>query len=65
MMKRLACMVVSVLLAAVPVFAPTGSAEQEKLPVTSLDRLSQPGISIAVGLNTPAEASLKEDYPQA
>ncbi len=65
MMKRLACMVLSVLLAALPVFAPAGSAEQEKLPVTSLDRLSQSGISIAVGLNTPAEASLKEDYPQA
>ena len=40
-------------------------AEQEKLPVTSLDRLAQPGISIAVGLDTPAEASLKQDYPEA
>ena len=65
MIKRLACMVVSVLLAAAPVPAPAGSAEQNKLPVTSLDRLSQPGISIAVGLNTPAEESLKQDYPQA
>ncbi|MCR5567078.1 MAG: transporter substrate-binding domain-containing protein [Clostridiales bacterium] len=65
MMKRLACMVVSVLLAAAPFLAPAGSAEQGKLPVTSLDLLAQPGISIAVGLNTPAEASLKQDYPQA
>ena len=58
-------MVVSVFLAAVPVLAPAGSAEQEKLPITSLARLAQPGISIAVGLNTPAEATLKQDYPQA
>ena len=64
-MKRLVCLIVSVLLAAVPVFAPAGSAEQEKLPVTSLDRLAQPGISIAVGLDTPAEISLKQNYPEA
>ena len=44
---------------------PAGLAEQEKLPVTSLDMLAQPGISIAVGLDTPAESALKEDYPQA
>jgi len=44
---------------------PAGLAEQEKLPVTSLDMLSQPGIVIAVGLDTPAEASLKKDYPNA
>ena len=42
-----------------------GLAEQEKLPVTSLDRLAQPGIRIAVGLDTPAESALKRDYPQA
>ena len=35
-----------------------GLAEQEKLPVTSLDRLAQPGIRIAVGLYTPAESAL-------
>lgn len=44
---------------------PTGLAEQEKLPVTSLDMLAQPGISIAVGIDTPAKAALKRDYPQA
>ena len=44
---------------------PTGLAEQEKLPVTSLDMLGQPGITIAVGIDTPAESALKEDYPQA
>ena len=65
MNKRLVCMVLSVLLAAMPVLLPAGSAEQEKLPVTSLDRLAQPGISIAVGLNTPAEVSLRQDYPEA
>ena len=42
-----------------------GSAGAEKLPVTSLDRLGQSGISIAVGLDTPAETSLKQDYPEA
>ena len=31
----------------------TAFAEQEKLPVTSLDQLAQPGISIAVGLSKP------------
>ena len=65
MMKRLACAVLSVFLAAAPVILPAGSAEQEKLPVTSLDRLGQPGISIAVGLDTPAEAALRQDYPEA
>ena len=65
MMKRLACAVLSVFLAAAPMILPAGSAEQEKLPVTSLDRLGQPGISIAVGLDTPAEAALRQDYPEA
>ena len=58
-------MVVSMFLAAAPVLAEGGSGEQEKLPITSLDRLSQPDISIAVGLDTPAEKTLKQDYPQA
>ena len=43
----------------------TGLAEQEKLPVTSLDKLAQPGIIIAVGLDTPAGYALRQDYPQA
>ena len=43
----------------------TGLAAQEKLPVTSLDMLAQPGIIIAVGVDTPAEDALRRDYPQA
>ena len=43
----------------------TGLAEQDKLPVTSLDMLAQPGIIIAVGVDTPAEYALQQDYPQA
>ncbi|MBQ8953269.1 MAG: transporter substrate-binding domain-containing protein, partial [Clostridia bacterium] len=33
--------------------------------MTSLEMLAQPGISIAVGIDTPAESALKQDYPQA
>ena len=65
MIKRLAYMVVSVLLAAAPVLAAAETGEQEKLPITSLDRLSQPEIIIATGLDVPAEETLKQDYPQA
>ena len=62
MKKRFVCMVLGLLL----IFAAAlGLAEGQKLPVTSLDRLGQPGIIIAVGLDTPAEASLAQDYPEA
>ena len=35
------------------------------LPVTALDQLARPGTVIAVGLDTPAERSLRKDYPAA
>ncbi|MBQ9612387.1 MAG: transporter substrate-binding domain-containing protein [Lachnospiraceae bacterium] len=37
----------------------------KKQPITSLNRLAQPGVTIAVSQDTPAEASLKQDYPGA
>ena len=36
-----------------------------KQPITAFDQLAQPGTTIAVGLDTPAEQSLAEDYPSA
>ena len=36
-----------------------------KQPITTFDQLAQPGTTIAVGLDTPAEQSLAEDYPSA
>ncbi len=42
----------------------TGLAEQEKLPVTSLDMLAQPGIIIAVGLDTPANTLCSRTIPR-
>ena len=36
-----------------------------KPPITSLDQLAQPGTTIAVGLDTPVEATLARDYPNA
>ena len=38
---------------------------QEKQPVTSLAMLAQPGVNIAVALDTPAEEALARDYPEA
>ncbi len=40
-------------------------ADQEKQPITSLSMLAQPGVNIAVGLDTPAEGALARDYPDA
>ena len=37
----------------------SGFVKPEKQPITSLDLLAQPGVRIAVGLDTPAEASLR------
>ena len=65
MKKRIAFILISMLLIGLFIPQLTAFAEQEKLSVTSLDQLAQPGISIAVGLNTPAEVSLKQDYPKA
>ena len=65
MMKRFGTIIAGALLVWMLWLLPAGIAEQEKLPVTSLDMLAQPGISIAVGLDTPAESALKRDYPQA
>ena len=65
MRKWIFSVVISMLLTGVSGLGLTVSAKQEKLPVTSLDRLSQPGISIAVAVDTPAESSLKQDYPGA
>ncbi|MBQ9661795.1 MAG: transporter substrate-binding domain-containing protein [Oscillospiraceae bacterium] len=64
-MKRFGSIVASMLLIGILALSQPGYAAQEKLPVTSLARLAQPGISIAVGLNTPAETSLRQDYPEA
>ena len=44
--------------------ADSGDA-QTKSPITSFRQLAQPGIKIAVGLNTPAEETLHQDYPEA
>ena len=41
------------------------TAQQEDSSITSLRQLARPGIKIAVGLNTPAEQTLKQDYPEA
>ena len=43
----------------------SGVAMGEKLPITSYDRLAQPGVTIAVGLDTPQEPQIKRDYPEA
>ena len=63
MKRRLSLIIVAVLL--VCALALSGHAERSKTPITSLDDLAQPGIIIAVGLDTPAEASLQKDYPGA
>ena len=34
-------------------------------PITSLSQLSRPGIRIAMKLDTPAEQTLRQDYPEA
>ena len=36
-----------------------------KQPITAFDQLAQPGTTIGVDLDTPAEKSLSEDYPSA
>ena len=65
MKRRLALIMMAALLVSALGLHLTTFAEQAKLPVTSLDRLAQPGITIAVGIDTPAEESLKRDYPEA
>lgn len=42
-----------------------GQGSIEKQPITSLSMLAQPGVNIAVGLDTPAEEALARDYPNA
>jgi len=43
-----------------------GAAKAEsESSITSLGQLAQPGIRIAIGLNTPAEQTLRQDYPEA
>ena len=65
MRKRFALTALAALLAAVLFLSGIGFAEQRKQPITSLDKLAQPGVRIAVGIDTPAERSLRNDYPQA
>ena len=43
----------------------SGSANPETQPITSLDQLAQPGITIGVGVDTPVESLLAEDCPDA
>ena len=47
----------------------SGSAAQTQLnaesSITSFRQLAKPGIKIAVALNTPAEQTLRQDYPEA
>ena len=45
---------VQVMLLVMAVLLLSGSAKQEKQPITSLDLLAQPGVRIAVGLDVPA-----------
>ena len=40
-------------------------AQQAESSITSLRQLAKPGARIAVALNTPAEQTLKQDYPEA
>ncbi len=63
--KLLIWLSVLLLLLCFPVSAdPAGNAPDESA-ITSFSQLAQPGIRIAVGLNTPAEVTLKQDYPEA
>ena len=41
-----------------------GSAQADS-SITSFAQLAEPGTRIAIGLNTPAEQTLREDYPEA
>lgn len=42
-----------------------GCGKFEKGSITSYDQLEQPGIKIAVALDSPQESSLAQDYPKA
>lgn len=65
MNKRLISIISLMLQAGVLMLLLTGFAKQEKQPITSLDQLAQSGVTIAVGIDSPEEASLARDFPDA
>ena len=74
MMKKNLLIWLSVLLLAVSFSACAEPAQQDDAvsgnaqadsSITSFAQLAKPGTRIAVGLNTPAEQTLRQDYPEA
>ena len=69
MIKKKLSVWLSILLLLLPFSACAEAADtsgaQEALSITSIRQLAQPGIKIAVGLNTPEDEALQRDYPEA
>ena len=65
MKKRFISLILCLLLPCLLALPLPGLGETDKLPITSLDRLSQPGIIIATGISSPTDTLLVRDYPNA